>query len=445
MTLPPHTGARTRGDVLITGATGFLGMELMARLLGDGDRRVWALVRAPSQAEAARRVHATLASVVPDPEAVADRVVPVAGDLMRDDLGLDSRRRDELAEYVDEVIHSAASVSFSLPLDQARAVNVEGTRRVLELAMHAAARGGGLRRVAHVSTTYVAGTHRGPFGEEDLVREQGFNNTYERSKWEAERVVRRHVGLLPLQVFRPSIVVGDDRTGWTASFNVIYSPLRAYARGALPAVPARRSAPVDVVPVGYVARGILALADAGAGRTWHLAAGPSAGTVGELIDRAAELLGRPRARALPPALYRHAVHPLMLRRAGPAQRRWLERGEVFFPYFATTARFDTSATRAALAEAGVGEAPPLASYLHRLLDFAERADWGRRPVPRSTVTKPGAGEVDERGLDSGSDPGPERPHSGRHRRQQRARARHRAGAGAKGRGGGARVPQPREG
>jgi nucleoside-diphosphate-sugar epimerase len=197
--------------------------------------------------------------------------------------------------------------------------------------------------------------------------------------------VRGHADRLPVQVFRPSIVVGDDLSGWTASFNVIYTPLRAYARGALPAVPARRSAPVDVVPVGWVARGILALADAGTGRTWHLTAGPSAGTVGELIDRTAAVLGRRPVRTLPPALYRRLVHPLLLRRAGPAQRRWLERGEVFFPYFATRARFETGATRAALDDAGIEEAPPLTSYLHRLLEFAERAGWGKRPVSRAEV------------------------------------------------------------
>ena len=445
MSPPPQTGARTRGDVLITGATGFLGMELLARLLGDGHRRVWALVRAPSQADAERRVRATLASLVPDAESVAGRVVPVAGDIVREGLGIEPRLREELAESVDEVIHSAASVSFSLALDQARAVNVEGTRRVLELALLAAARGRGLRRFAHVSTAYVAGTHRGPFGEDDLVKGQGFNNTYELTKWEAERLVRRHAGLLPIQVFRPSIVVGDEQSGWTSSFNVIYTPLRAFARGALPAVPARRSAPVDVVPVSHVARAILALADAGSGRTFHLAAGPAASTVGELIDRAATLLGRPRIRAIPPLLYARAVHPLLLRRAGPAQRRWLERGEVFFPYFATRARFDTSATRAVLDEAGIEPVPPLGSYLHRLLDFAQRADWGRLPVPRSTVVPPSPGGVDEREVDSGTDPGPDRPHRGRHRRQQRARARDGARARAEGRERSARLPQPREG
>jgi thioester reductase-like protein len=445
MTLPPPTSARTRGDVLITGATGFLGMELMARLLQAGDRRVWALVRARDDAEAGQRMRAVLESLVPDPDSVAARVVPVAGDVMRDGLGLEPRVRDELAEAVDEVIHSAASVSFSLPLEQARAVNVEGTRRMLELALLASSRGDGLRRFAHVSTAYVAGTHCGSFGEDDFARGQGFNNTYERSKWEAERLVRRYAGLLPVQVFRPSIVVGDERSGWTASFNVIYSPLRAYARGALPAVPARRSAPVDAVPVGYVARSILALADAGPGRTWQLAAGTRANTVGELIDRAAELLGQPRARALPPELYRRVVHPLLLRRAGPVQRRWLERGEVFFPYLATRARFDTRATREVLDEARIEAPPPLASYLHRLLEFAERADWGRRPAPRSTVAPASPGELDEREMDSRADPGSERAHRGGHRGEQRARAGHRAGARA-GRGDGrARVPQPEKG
>jgi thioester reductase-like protein len=381
MFLSPDTGARTRGDVLITGATGFLGMELMARLLEGGDRRVWALVRAPSQEAATERLRETLTSLMGDAEPYADRVEAVAGDLLSPGLGVSPRRRDELAEQVDEVIHAAASVSFSLPLVEAREINVAGTQRVLELASWIQRRGG-LHRFAHVSTAYVAGTHHGEFGEHDLERGQGFNNTYERSKWEAEAVVRAHRSRLPVQVFRPSIVVGDERSGWTPSFNVIYTPLRAYASGTLPVVPARRSALVDVVPVSYVARAILALADAGAGKTFNLAAGPAAGTVGELIDRAAAHLERPPARVLPPPLYKSVVHPLLLRRANPAQRRWLERGEVFFPYFASRLRFDVSAARAGLEPIEI-RVPRVDAYLDRLLEFAVRANWGRRPVGRA--------------------------------------------------------------
>lgn len=378
---PPETSVRTRGDVLLTGATGFLGMELLARLLQGGDRRVWALVRAESDEAANHRMRAILATLVPDPEAVLHRVVAVAADLTTPGLGLDARRSDEIASSVDEVIHSAASVSFTLPLDEARSVNVHGTRRVLELAVQCAARGG-LRRFAHVSTAYVAGDHRGRFGEHDLDLGQGFHNTYERSKWETELVVREYEERLPIQIFRPSIVVGDEISGWTASFNVIYAPLRAYASGALRAVPGRRSAPVDIVPVSHVAGAILALSGAPAGRTFQLVAGPDAPSVGELIDRTVSHLDGPRVRTLPPGLYRRVLDPLLRRGARPAERRWLERGRVFFPYLSSAVRFDPGDARPLLVEAGV-RLPPFEDYFGRLLDFAVASSWGRRPLARA--------------------------------------------------------------
>lgn len=390
---PPETSVRTRGDVLLTGATGFLGMELLARLLQGSDRRVWALVRARCDAAANERMRATLASLVPDPEAVLHRVVAVAADLGEPGLGLDARRREEIACCVDEVIHCAASVSFSLPLEDALAVNVTGTRRVLELAEQCAARGG-LRRFAHVSTAYVAGDHRGVFGEGDLDLGQGFHNTYERSKWEAERLVRAYRERLPIQIFRPSIVVGHQLSGWTASFNVIYAPLRAYASGALRAVPGRRSAPVDIVPVSYVASAILALGEAGPGRTFQLVAGSEAATVGELIELAAEHLDGPRVRLLPPRLYERAVHPLLMLRAGPAQRRWLERGRVFFPYFAAEVRFDAGMARRVIDAHGV-RLPRADAYFRRLLDFAVATDWGKRPLGRAeALALAGSGSFD---------------------------------------------------
>jgi thioester reductase-like protein len=381
MLLPTDTGARSRGDLLLTGSTGFLGMELLARLLEETDRRVWAPVRAADDGEAAARLRATLATLVPDPGAYSERVVAFAADLTRPRLGIDGWRRDELAEHVDEIVHAAASVSFTRPLGEALGINVFGTLRMLQLGELCQARGG-LTRFAHVSTAYVAGDHRGPFSEADHDVGQRFNNAYERSKWEAERLVRDHAERLPVQIFRPSIVVGDERSGWTASFNVIYTPLRAYAGGALPLIPARRSAPVDVVPVSYVARSILALADAGAGRTFQLVAGPEASSVGELIDRTVSHLGGPPVRTVPPVLYRHLVHPLLVRRASTAERRWLERGQVFFPYFSTGVRFESRATRAALAPLGL-RPPALGDYFERLLDFAVGCGWGGRKVGRA--------------------------------------------------------------
>ena len=68
--------------------------------------------------------------------------------------------------------------------------------------------------------------------------------------------MRRRMGELPVEVVAASIIVCDSRTGWTSSFNVLYTPLRAFTLGAYPVIPARRDAPVDVVPVDYVADAI---------------------------------------------------------------------------------------------------------------------------------------------------------------------------------------------
>lgn len=348
------------GDVLLTGATGFVGQELLDRLLARGDRDVHALVRAQDDDGAAARLpsHA--------------RLNAWAADIEEPGLGLSERSYGELAERVSTVIHCAASVSFSLGLDESRRVNVEGTARVVDFAQ----RCDELERLSYVSTAYVAGAHEGVFDEDSLDVGQEFRNPYERSKFEAELLLRERAAGLPLQVLRPSIVVGDSRTGWTSSFNVLYPPLRAFAAGAMPALPARRHAPVDVVPVDYVADSVDQLARTGPDGTFHLVAGRNATTVGRLIELASRRFGRPAPPVFPPRLYRRLVHPLLRRRGGEALRRM----EVYFPYFSMRVRF---------AARRHPPAPPVEGYFDRLLDFAERARWGRRRVERP----PAAGVV----------------------------------------------------
>ena len=366
--------------LLLTGATGFLGMELLARYLERTDRQIYALVRGRDDAEASARLQAAISRLLPDPAGYADRVVAVRGDVARPALGMAPRRRAEIAEVVGEIVHSAASVSFSLPLPHSRAINVEGTRQMLQLADLAMRRGDGLRRFSHVSTAYVAGDRRGSFGEDDLDVGQGFRNPYEQSKFEAERLVRAYRDRLPVQIFRPSIVVGEADTGWTPAFNVIYWPLRAFARGTYSVVPARRSAPVDVVPVSYVADAIYELSrgEARSGETYNLAAGARASTVGDLLAMSAEYFGRRAPVAIPPAPYRRVVHPILVRRAEPKRRKALRGSEIFFPYFAARVSYDTWLAERRLAPAGI-EVPFLHDYFDRLMDYAVAADWGRAP------------------------------------------------------------------
>jgi thioester reductase-like protein len=379
------------GAVLLTGATGFVGMELMARYLERTDRHIYALVRAADQRSAAARVQSRLRSLFGAHHPHAERVTAVRGDITSAGLGLSDRER--LVERVTEIVHGAASVSFELELKAARAINVQGTGRMLEFAERCQARGG-LRRFSYVSTAYVAGEHAGRFNEDDLDLGQSFRNPYERSKFEAECLVARARPRLPITVMRPSIVVGESNSGWTASFNVLYWPLRAFTRGAYLALPARREAPVDVVPVDYVADAIFALSQApeAEGGTYHLTAGEQATSVGEIVDLATARFRRPAPRLLPPKVYRRLMHPLLRRTSGdPRRRRALERSEVFFPYFDASLAYDDRHARVALGAAGI-RPTPLRRYFDRLVDFALAADWGRRPIPRASVSAGGAVE-----------------------------------------------------
>jgi long-chain acyl-CoA synthetase len=365
--------------LLLTGATGFVGMELLARLVsgrGSSTQPVVALIRADDDAHATRRLHATLRSVFGAVAPYAARVRAVAGDLERPGLGIDPA----LADSVTDIVHGAASVSFELALDRSRAVNVEGTRRVLAFA----ARCRRLRRLTYVSTAYVAGEHRGVFGEDDYDLGQRFRNPYEQSKFEAEGLVRAAAAAgLPVTIARPSIVVGDSHSGWTASFNVLYWPLRALAKGAYPMLPARRAAPVDVVSVDYVADAICALhrMPAAAGGTFHLTASEHACSIGELLDLAVARLGCRRPPLVSPMLYRRVVHPLAVRAAPARRRRFLRATTAYLPYFAMRVRYDDARTRAAL---GPAIAPaPLHTYFDRLVDYALLARWGARPIGRA--------------------------------------------------------------
>ena len=366
----------TKRPILLTGATGFVGMAVLARLLAAG-HEVHCLIRAGDDAEADSRLRAVLQRV----EAPSTgRAVAIAGDLTAPRLGLGDRH-DELAARVGTVIHSAASVAFDLPIEEARAINVEGTRRVLDFAGAVP----GLRRVAYVSTAYVAGNRRGTVYEDD--RESGtFRNSYERSKHEAEALVRSST--LPWTIARPSIVVGESTTGWTASFNVLYGPLRAFDAGAYPVLPARRRSPVDVVPVDYVADAVAALAHhpEAEGGTFHLTAGANTSTVGEIMGLATGRFDRPAPRLVPPRAYRKLVHPLVLRRVTPSTRRLLERSEVYFPYFAMRLRFDDARSRALLAPMGIAPAR-LDDYFGRIIEFARAARWGKRPLDRAAAAE----------------------------------------------------------
>jgi long-chain acyl-CoA synthetase len=354
--------------VFLTGATGFLGMEVLVRLLEEGDRDVLTLIRASDDAAAERRLDDVLATLWDDPAPYRKRVTAVRGDVTAAGLGL-GERRDELAERTGAVLHCAASITFDLPLAEARAINVDGTARVLDFAVDAQAREG-LERFLHVSTAYVAGRHEGTFGERQLDAGQSFRNTYEETKADAEQIVTLARELGPA-IARPSIVVGESDSGWTPAFNVLYWPLRAFSRGMFKEVPALADGHVDVVPIDYVADGLVHLLGGREAGVFNLVAGRNALQVAELVNLASDYFGKPHPKLVEPIAPEHVGD---------------DQGDVFVPYFDMRVVFDDSRARAVLGPAGI-EAPVLRDYFGRLMEYAEAARWGKRSMSREQARK----------------------------------------------------------
>jgi thioester reductase-like protein len=367
--------AMAQPTTVITGATGFLGRELVLHLLASepGDH-LTLLVRGRDEVDAQARGMAVLTAHLQG-AALADatrRVEIVRADLERERLGLDARAHDELAARTKAVIHGAASVSFSLPIEQARAINVEGTRRMLDLANMARA------HLDYVGTAYVAGERSGLVLESELAVGQGFRNTYERSKCEAERLVQSRMGEQSLTVYRPSIIVGDSRTGRTASFKVLYWPLKIFARG-FRVVPGRAQTPMDVVPSDFVVQALAHLrAQPGrAGQVYHLCAGPErSATLGELAGLASRFFGVRRPIFVQPQLFVKA-RPLVDRFTWGRLRRTLIAGRVYTPYLSLDMAFDTRRLRAGLAGSGI-EVPRVEDYFANLFRYAIETDWGKK-------------------------------------------------------------------
>ena len=148
-----------QGTVL-TGGTGFLGGEVLARLLERDEAPVYVLVRAQDDEGANARLKALLESLLGSADPWSRRAIAVRGDVSRPWLGMSSRDRDWLAERADRIIHCAASVSFTGGLDEQRGVNVAGTRRMYRArrTLRASGRSGDVRsRVDGVRGRYPPG------------------------------------------------------------------------------------------------------------------------------------------------------------------------------------------------------------------------------------------------------------------------------------------------
>jgi short-subunit dehydrogenase len=275
---------------LVTGATGFIGGRLVKRLLAERTGRIHCLVREGSLGRLELRMEEWGADA-------HERVVPVIGDLGESRLGLDDHTLEELREAgVDTVIHLAAIYDITAPAAAQQRANVEGTRHVVQVANALGA------RLHHVSSIAAGGLYEGLWQEDMLEEaEEGLDDPYFSTKHEAERVLRKEA-TVPWRVYRPSIVVGDSRTGEIDKIDGPYYFFRLMKLlgDRLPAwlpLISPEGGTINLVPVDYVVAAmdrIVHLTDERwDGKGYHLV-DPHPKTVGQLLDLVAKAADGPR-------------------------------------------------------------------------------------------------------------------------------------------------------
>lgn len=330
--------------LFFTGYPGFLGAELLPRLLARSpETRARCLVQPKFAAMARRRAGGH------------PRIEIVEGDI--------TAPLSVSTDDIVEIYHLAAIYDLMVRRDVGMRVNVDGTRNVFDFA----GRCRSLQRVHYVSTCYVSGSCRGTFMENDLEKNQSFNNHYEETKYLAEVEVRNRMrDGLPVTIYRPSVVVGDSRTGETQKFDGPYFVMRWLLRQPRTAV-----LPVLLHPERYrfnvVSRDfiIAAIERLGAmpqslGKVYQLA-DPDPMTVDETIDAIARATDRkvirlPLTRVVAKAMLDYV----------PGVYRLMRIPSAAVDYFVHPTLYDTTNARSDLGSMAI---PRFRDYLPRLVEF----------------------------------------------------------------------------
>ncbi len=348
-----------RESFFITGFPGFIAGRLLERLAGP-ERQFFLLVQ-PALVQAAIEEIEEIAEFTGTP---LESYVIVEGDITLPQLGIPDADLETIVYETTDVFHLAAAYDLAVSKDAAFKVNLQGTKNVNDLVLSLK----NLHRYNYVSTCYVAGKREGVIRETELEHKAGFRNFYEETKYLAEFEVAQLMGHLPVTIYRPSVVVGDSRTGETAKYDGIYyliqylrkapSLLRVFNVG-------NDNVRLNLVPVDFVVDSLTALAGdtAAIGKTIALA-DPAPLTTAELFDVIAkDLSGRKSEFRPQPKLAEWFLNT----RISP----WLTGlPHSAVPYFFIAQTYDTSVASELLNPHEIA-CPPFPAYVGNLVDYVD--------------------------------------------------------------------------
>lgn len=359
---------------LVTGSTGAIGARLVPMLLEDEDVQVRSLIRADSPDHLdARFKELARFWEIPLPH---ERVKAFRGDVTLPKLGLGVEDYAELVGECTHVIHSAGSVRMNLPLDEARRTAVGGAKNIAHFAGECLGRGN-LKKLEFISTVGVGGRMKGAIPETWITEKRSFHNTYEEAKAEAEEFIRAKIAQgLPVTVHRPSMVVGDSRTGKILHFQVFYHLCEFLSgrktRGFLPALGDAR---LDIIPVDYVARAIVwasGRADT-AGKIFHLCSGPDHSIRLTELRQTIEFVFKsrglitPSIHFLPRSLFSGCL-PLIGALVSASHKKAVRSLPFFLDYLKESQSFENGKTGGALGVQGI-VVPQTPLYVRRILEY----------------------------------------------------------------------------
>lgn len=384
--------------VLVTGATGVIGSEVALALMQSKDCEVQLLLRAKSPEHLAQRLSGLFGYWQGMSPEDRYRIRAIAGDVCLPRLGVDPTEYNRLSASVSHVIHCAGNVKLNQSREEAHANAVQAAANVLEFARVCQVRGC-LRKVDAVTTIGVAGSAPGRVPERRLARRR-FHNTYEAAKAEAEELLFRAIDEgLPVTVHRPSMTVGNSKTGRVLSFQVFYYVigllLGEHTFGFVPIAP---DVLVDLVPVDFVAQAIRLSSDdpEAAGKVFHLCSGEEKSlSLAQLSDRLRDIYARLGAptRSARKVSYAFVRAPLrLISRAGGSRIKTLRSVPFLMDYLDSPQIFENSNTLDYLSRAGL-KLPHPDEYLGKIVEYYWKSVEAKKRVKRSVCdlqTEPAA-------------------------------------------------------